>query len=148
MLADARSRFAPAPLDTNPPRESGTQRNCADASADSVLESATLVVIDGERLGCRIAIGSTPLILGRGAGADFRIADPTVSRHHCVIWRASGRCWVRDLESTNRTRVNDRIASMAELFEGDVLIVGQTAMTLALGHETNAAHIPDDTPPC
>jgi len=146
MLVDGRSRSAPAPQNAEPVRDVGTEQKPTEISSEAARESAALVVIDGERLGSRIAIGSTPLILGRGAGVDFRLADPTVSRHHCVIWRVSGRCWVRDLESTNRTRVNDRIMSMAELFDGDVLIVGQTAMTLAVGREAPQAS--DDTPPC
>jgi pSer/pThr/pTyr-binding forkhead associated (FHA) protein len=61
----------------------------------------------------------------------MQIVDPTVSRHHCVIWRVAGRCWIRDLGSTNHTRVNNQSARVTELFEGDVVIVGQTALTLA-----------------
>lgn len=100
-----------------------------------------LVVIEGEPLGQRIRIGDAPVVIGRGVGVDLQIADPTVSRHHCVIWRASGRCWVRDLGSTNRTRVNDRSAPMSELFEGDVLALGQTVLTLSVNRGANG-HVP------
>jgi pSer/pThr/pTyr-binding forkhead associated (FHA) protein len=103
------------------------------------LEEVALVVTDGEPLGRRVPIGSAPLIIGRGADVDMQIVDPTVSRHHCVIWRAAGRCWIRDLGSTNHTRVNDRSARITELFEGDIVVIGQTALTLA----TTA----DDAPP-
>jgi len=57
--------------------------------------------------------------------------DPTVSRHHCVVWCASGRCWVRDLGSTNRTRVNKRSSIITELFDGDVVVIGQSAVTIS-----------------
>ena len=97
-----------------------------------IPEEVTLVVIEGEPLGQRIAIGDAPIVIGRGLEVDLQISDPTVSRHHCVIWRASGRCWVRDLGSTNRTRINDRVAPVSELFEGDVLAVGQTALALSV----------------
>lgn len=90
-----------------------------------------LVVTDDEAPGRYAQIGDAPVIVGRGVGVDLQICDPTVSRHHCVIWRASGRCWIRDLGSTNQTRVNNRPARIAELFEGDVVLVGQTALTLA-----------------
>jgi pSer/pThr/pTyr-binding forkhead associated (FHA) protein len=93
-------------------------------------EAFALVVTAGESPGRHIAIGTAPIIIGRGVGADLQIRDPTVSRHHCVVWRATGRCWVRDLGSTNQTRVNNRCAPMAELAEGDVLLVGQTALML------------------
>lgn len=98
-------------------------------------EATALVVTDGEWIGRRVPLGDAPLIVGRGADADLQIKDPTVSRHHCVIWRAAGRCWVRDLGSMNHTRVNNRLASTAELFEGDVVVIGQTALTVASGPE-------------
>lgn len=95
------------------------------------LDAIALVVTDGEPLGRQVPIGAAPVIIGRGVGVDMQILDPTVSRHHCVIWCAAGRCWIRDLGSTNHTRVNHRAARVTELFEGDVVVVGQTALTLA-----------------
>ncbi len=89
-----------------------------------------LIVTEGEWPGRRIAIGAAPIVVGRGVGVDLQIRDPTVSRHHCVVWGSAGRCWVRDLGSTNHTRVNDRCSLVTELFEGDVLVVGQTALTV------------------
>ena len=97
-------------------------------------EAFALIVTEGDSPGRRIAIGTAPVIIGRGVGVDLQIRDPTVSRHHCVIWRSAGRCWVRDLGSTNHTRVNDRCSLVTELFEGDVLVVGQTALTLTRAH--------------
>lgn len=96
----------------------------------SEAEAFALVVTEGESPGRRIAIGTAPIVIGRGVGVDLQVRDPTVSRHHCVVWRAAGRCWVRDLGSTNQTRVNNRCSLVTEIFEGDVLVVGQTALTL------------------
>jgi len=89
-----------------------------------------LVVTEGESPGRRIAIGPAPTIIGRGVGVDLQIRDPTVSRHHCVVWRTAGRCWVRDLGSTNPTRVNNRQSLVTEIVEGDALVVGQTTLML------------------
>ena len=106
-----------------------------------------LVVTDGEWMGRRVVLSDAPVILGRSAEADLQIRDLTVSRHHCVIWRADGRCWVRDLGSVNHTRVNNRLVSVAELFEGDVVIVGGTALTLASErHIGEVAQLPAGTP--
>jgi pSer/pThr/pTyr-binding forkhead associated (FHA) protein len=90
-----------------------------------------LVVIEGEAPGKRVAIGSAPVIIGRGADVDLQVVDPTVSRYHCVVWRAAGRCWIRDLGSTNQTRVNNRSARVMELFDGDAVVMGQTIVTVA-----------------
>jgi hypothetical protein len=108
-------------------REPEANRDAATSHGSDVA----LVVMDGEPLGRHIAIGHAPVIIGRGVEADLQIVDPTVSRYHCVIWRAAGRCWVRDLGSTNQTRINSRPVRIAELFEGDIVLVGQTALTLA-----------------
>jgi pSer/pThr/pTyr-binding forkhead associated (FHA) protein len=126
MLIDGRSRVSVVPLAIDAART---------AAAGVVGEAAhgehfVLVVTDGESPGRCISIGSAPVVIGRGVGVDLQIKDPTVSRHHCVVWRASGRCWLRDLGSTNRTRVNNRSALIIEIFEGDVIVVGQTALAL------------------
>lgn len=93
-------------------------------------DEMALMVLDGCSPVRGLRLGDAPLVIGRGNGVDLQIKDPTVSRHHCVIWRAAGRCWVRDLGSTNQTLINERAARIAELFDGDVLIVGQTILTL------------------
>jgi pSer/pThr/pTyr-binding forkhead associated (FHA) protein len=98
--------------------------------AEAAADAFALVVTEGESPGRRIAMGPAPTIIGRGIGVDLQIRDPTVSRHHCVVWCTAGRCWVRDLGSTNPTRVNNRQSLVTEIVEGDVLVVGQTALML------------------
>jgi hypothetical protein len=47
---------------------------------------------------------------------------------------------VRDLGSTNQTRVNNRCSLVSEIFAGDVLIIGQTALVLRrIGADEDAA---------
>ena len=132
MIAGARESAAALATDKADGARSGSA--CGDAS------EAALVVTDGEWIGRRIPLRDAPIIVGRGADVDLQIKDPTVSRHHCVIWCAAGRCWVRDLGSMNHTRVNNRLASLAELVEGDVVVIGQTALTFAWARQ------PDDDP--
>jgi pSer/pThr/pTyr-binding forkhead associated (FHA) protein len=98
--------------------------------AETGFDGFALVVTEGESPGRCIGIGPAPTIIGRGVGVDLQIRDPTVSRHHCVVWCTAGRCWVRDLGSTNLTRVNNRQSLVTEIVEGDVLVVGQTALML------------------
>jgi FHA domain-containing protein len=121
VLVEEASRAPTSPLNTAAPRK----------RADAGIEAFVLIVTEGESPGWRIAIGPAPIVIGRGTGVDLQIRDPTVSRHHCVVWSIAGRCWVRDLGSTNQTRVNNRSSLVTEIFAGDVLVVGQTAMRLA-----------------
>ncbi len=128
MLVEERSRIsALSPAGSAPHREA--PRALAD---DARARAIALVVTEGESLGRRVAIGTAPIVIGRGVGVDLQIKDPTVSRHHCVVWCASGRCWVRDLGSTNWTRVNNRCSLVTEIFEGDVLVIGHTVLTVAV----------------
>ena len=100
------------------------------ASRDAAVSEFALVVVDGEAAGRRVAIGPVPIVVGRGVGVDLQVSDLTVSRHHCVVWCTAGRCWVRDLGSTNPTRVNNRPSFVSEIFAGDLIAIGQTALTL------------------
>jgi pSer/pThr/pTyr-binding forkhead associated (FHA) protein len=131
---------APFTIRINRPRAEGSgvlveeamsAPRCAPAArADAGRIEFALVVTEGESPGRRIAIGPAPAVVGRGVGVDLQIRDPTVSRHHCVVWCTAGRCWVRDLGSTNQTRVNNRRSLLAEIFDGDMLVVGQTVLML------------------
>lgn len=63
--------------------------------------------------------------VGRGAGVDIAIDDPSVSRLHCEIVRRGIHVYVADLGlSSNGTRVNGRPVGRRVLLEGDVLSFG------------------------
>jgi pSer/pThr/pTyr-binding forkhead associated (FHA) protein len=141
MFTDERRRTPGAAATCNSSQRARTAR-CAEG--DVRADDLALVVTEGESPGLCVSIGNAPVVIGRGVGVDLQVKDPTVSRHHCVIWRAAGRCWVRDLGSTNQTRVNNRPARITELFDGDVVVVGYTALTLATRvDEAGTADDPD-----
>jgi pSer/pThr/pTyr-binding forkhead associated (FHA) protein len=131
MLADRDSRAAAVQITHDRARNNVAAACSADVPVCTPAADFTLVVTEGESFGKRLLIGNSPVVIGRGVGVDLQVMDPTVSRHHCVIWRAAGRCWVRDLGSTNRTRVNKRSSIITELFDGDVVVIGQSAVTIS-----------------
>lgn len=90
--------------------------------------TACVVVIHGEGLGKRMDIGERPLVVGRSHEADLRILHSSVSRQHCEIWYENGRYRVRDLNSTNRTRLNEVAIESAELNDGDHLTIGESIL--------------------
>lgn len=91
-------------------------------------KSACVVVIHGEGLGKRIDIGERAIVVGRSPESDLCIPHPSVSRKHCELWRELGQCRVRDLQSTNRTRINDAVVEEAELQDGDHITIGETIL--------------------
>jgi hypothetical protein len=67
--------------------------------------------------------------VGRGAGVDISLDDPSVSRLHAELIRRGPHVYVSDLGlSVNGTRVNGRPVGRRVLLEGDVLSFG-TART-------------------
>jgi FHA domain-containing protein len=79
-----------------------------------------------------------PCFISLDANADFRLDDPLtlvgrsracevcldasrVSRHHCCLAFGHGEILVRDLDSTNGTRINGRRVEKGLLRPGDVL---------------------------
>lgn len=80
------------------------------------------------------------LTVGRSSEADIRITDPGVSRRH-VDFRVSAGAGdavdviVVDLGSTNGMLVNGRKMTQARLFDGSVVRIGTTDMTVRLVEE-------------
>ncbi len=62
--------------------------------------------------------------IGRALDNDIRLSDTLVSRHHCRVFFAEGRFYVRDLDSTTGTRVNGERIVERRLFGGETLDVG------------------------
>jgi DNA-binding NtrC family response regulator len=65
------------------------------------------------------------LTIGKASDNDLVINDDTVSRHHCEIVRAPDGIHVRDLESTNGTKIDGTRIREAMLQPGSVLKVGE-----------------------
>ncbi len=82
-----------------------------------------------EETGEVFTLGMDVTTVGRGAGVDISIDDPSVSRLHCELIRRGVHVYVSDLGlSTNGTRVNGRPVGRRVLIDGDVLSFG-TART-------------------
>ncbi len=62
-----------------------------DLLSTSRTNQATLTVQGGARDGMTLLLTVTPFTLGREPSNDVKALDATVSRHHVVIWRRSGR---------------------------------------------------------
>jgi hypothetical protein len=74
-------------------------------------------------------------LLGRDGHCDVRLLGVLVSRVHCVLASVGGCLLVRDLGSTNGTRVNGVRVRRAQLRAQDVLCVGEMVFLVATGCE-------------
>lgn len=75
----------------------------------------------------RFSLEGDSFTVGRAADNDIVIPDPRVSSHHLILKRSqSGNYIINDLGATNPTRVNGRTSALAELSDGDTLMLGDT----------------------
>lgn len=87
-----------------------------------------LIVMQGEGTGREVQLKDTPLMLGRSSECDVRLLNRAVSRLHCRVWRDGTGFWLRDLNSTNKTYLNERPVVEARLKDGDSITVGGTIL--------------------
>ena len=94
----------------------------------------------GPGMGTRYTISDTPMVLGRGNDCDIRINDHSVSRRHARIQPGADGYYAVDLQSTNGTFVNDVLASICKLKDGDYLRVGNLIYRFLDGENVEAEY--------
>ena len=83
--------------------------------------------VEGKR---QVPLGDEPVSIGRHPQNTVVITDPLSSRRHCVIERAKAGWQVRDLNSSNGTRINGSVISQSRLLPGDIIGIGATRIVL------------------
>ena len=63
--------------------------------------------------------------IGRKPDNDLAIEDHTVSSHHARIVRVQSVYFIEDLHSTNGTALNGKSIERAQLYDADVIAIGQ-----------------------
>ncbi len=90
---------------------------------------AYIRVKTGPHKGKTYEISDAPITVGREETQTIQILDQGVSRAHAEIFRLGEMCFVRDLNSTNGTYVNDIKVLEESLKAGDELLIGTTILT-------------------
>src|SRR5688572_15936957 len=79
----------------------------------------------------KLPVGEQPITIGRHSTNLVVLAgDGQASRYHCVIEKVSDGIRVRDLDSSNGTRLNGKLVKTAMLGDGDTVTVGKTTLKL------------------
>ena len=90
------------------------------------VRGGTVTAPDGNRW----AVDVDPLVVGREAGAQIRVADPEVSSVHCELRATNDGVLVRDLGSTNGTFVGPLKVQEATITTRAEVTVGQTRLVV------------------
>src|SRR5437867_7661132 len=100
---------------------------------------AQLLPLDG---GPPIEIVKDLNLVGRKEDCDIRLEHKSVSKLHCVIAKTDGLLLVRDLGSTNGTRVNGQRVRRAALLPNDTLAVANMKYRVQFGPELEPEPLP------
>ncbi len=90
----------------------------------------TITILNGEEVGKKYEWTADRIRIGRNSANDFVIADHSVSGQHCLIERSEGGWRIKDLDSTNGTRINASRVTMAMLHREDVISFGDVEGTI------------------
>ena len=94
------------------------------------LSRCALVVLSGGSRGLERTIDADAFRIGKSPDNDLVLGDDTVSRNHCEVVRDERGFLVRDLGSTNGTRLDGAEIREAYLTPGSVLTVGKVELKL------------------
>ena len=89
--------------------------------------------------GTNFAINDGITTIGRGIESDIQVNDAKVSRQHCQIIKDKNNYLIRDLNSRNHIKINEKVITETTLHVGDEITLGDTI--LVFSPRTN---IPDD----
>jgi pSer/pThr/pTyr-binding forkhead associated (FHA) protein len=77
------------------------------------------------------------VVIGRGEECDLRIDHKSISKLHCVLVKTDGLILLRDLGSTNGTRVNGTRVRRAALLPNDILTFANFRFLVLFGDAAN-----------
>ncbi len=89
-----------------------------------------ITILNGDEIGKTYSWTAEKIRIGRNSANDFVISNASVSGEHCFIERCETGWRVKDLDSTNGTRVNETRISMANVYRNDVIQLGDIALSL------------------
>jgi pSer/pThr/pTyr-binding forkhead associated (FHA) protein len=96
---------------------------------------AQLIPLDGT---AAIEIVKDLTLVGRRNECDLRLQHKSISKLHCIIVKTDGLLFLRDLGSTNGTRVNGQRVRRAALLPNDQLAVAGYRFRVSLGPDIAA----------
>jgi hypothetical protein len=103
-----------------------------------------LVVKQGDRTVNELQFEKGPIYIGRHSNSQVFLPDKTVSRQHAVIYNTKEGQWVvEDLESANKTFLNDAEITKSEVKDGDVLKI--TDFSIEVSFKDGVSQDPGET---
>src|SRR5438067_3385928 len=103
---------------------------------------AQLIPVDGSP---PIELVKDLTLVGRKEDCDLRLDHKSISKLHCVLVKTDGLLLLRDLGSTNGTRVNGQRVRRAALLPNDQLQLASLRYTVQVAADEPAPPVTDYT---
>ena len=108
-----------------------------------------LTVKRGDNLISELRFSRGPIYIGRQIGSQIFLPDRAVSRQHTVIYTTTDGQWIaEDLDSANKTYLNEEAIHKVEIKNGDVLHVADFTIEIWMEDQDDEQSVPislDDT---
>jgi transcriptional regulator with GAF, ATPase, and Fis domain len=91
-----------------------------------------IIGIVGPFKGTVLSLGAEEVSIGRESSNQLWIADPALSRRHCVLIPNGGQFTLRDVGSRNGTQVNGMPIDEQHLQHGDQISIGDSLLVFLL----------------
>jgi pSer/pThr/pTyr-binding forkhead associated (FHA) protein len=105
-----------------------------------LMPESRLVVIGGSLAGYIVLLSNSKLTLGRSVENDIMLQDEGVSRYHAVVEYLDDEYAIRDLNTLNGTRVNNRKIQKHILRPGDRIYIGQASFEFEASSNARKIH--------
>jgi hypothetical protein len=114
----------------------------ANESPSSAARAPRLTILTGDQAGRVVELRDYRITVGRDAGSVLALDEPSVSVRHAEIFNVAGRVLIRDLHSSNGTRINGTAVTEAELQAGDVVTFGEVSARFDQGDAPSRTAMP------
>jgi DNA-binding NtrC family response regulator len=116
-----------------------------NARAQLFVPRIRVCIVSGADTGAVCVSESGKLAIGACAGADLVLTDPAVSQFHCELEAVRDRVLVRDLGSSNGTRLDGVSILAAHALHGSVLELGRTRAEIQISQDRIEVPLADST---
>ncbi len=90
-----------------------------------------LEVVEGPEAGRKFKVKNRSTVIGRGTRAELKLEDSSISKRHCQLEvHNKDKMTIKDLASSNGTRLNDRYISAVKIRHGDLIRIGETKIKI------------------
>ena len=97
---------------------------------EALLRKHKLVLVSGEDRTQRFKIARASSLIGRNPACDINLNRASVSRQHCLLHLTDRGLHLKDLGTTNGTKVNGIVLTEGYVSPGDKLMIGHELFIL------------------